>query len=207
MTIDEYEAIRLIDHEGMTQEECAKKMNVARTTVQNIYVVARKKIAESLVNSKTLHIEGGEYELCDGKCDGSGCNRNSRAISNGIRGEIMKIAIPVDANNMQTTVSPSLGRATFFLIYDTDAQTGEFIQNSASSSSSGAGIKAAQIIVDNKAAAVLTPRCGENAAEVLKAANVKLYKTTESLLSANLSLFAEGKLTELCEINAGLNHG
>ena len=76
MTVDEYETIRLIDLEGFTQEECAKQMNVARTTVQGIYVKARKKLAESLVNGKVLLIEGGEYRLCDGL--GNGCGRGCR---------------------------------------------------------------------------------------------------------------------------------
>ncbi|HOV46201.1 MAG: DUF134 domain-containing protein [Spirochaetes bacterium] len=67
MTVDEYETIRLIDLEGFTQEECAKQMNVARSTVQGIYVEARKKLAECLVNGKILLIEGGRYCLCDGK--------------------------------------------------------------------------------------------------------------------------------------------
>ncbi len=66
MTVDEFETIRLIDLEGLTQEECAKQMNVARTTVQGIYAEARKKIAQSLVNGKVLVIEGGEYRLCEG---------------------------------------------------------------------------------------------------------------------------------------------
>lgn len=73
MTVDEYETIRLIDLEGLTQEECSKQMNVARTTVQGIYNEARKKLAQSLVNGKVLSIEGGEYRLCDS--DGNGCER------------------------------------------------------------------------------------------------------------------------------------
>ncbi|HHW31777.1 MAG TPA: DUF134 domain-containing protein [Clostridiaceae bacterium] len=83
MTVDEYEAIRLIDLEGFTQEECSKQMNVARTTVQGIYVEARKKLAESLVNGKVLLIEGGEYRLCDGL--GNGCGRGCRRHRNGWR--------------------------------------------------------------------------------------------------------------------------
>lgn len=75
MTIDEYETIRLIDLDKLTQEECANQMNISRTTVQSIYDVARKKIAESLVNGKILWIEGGEYQICDGK--GHGCGKGS----------------------------------------------------------------------------------------------------------------------------------
>lgn len=71
MAIDEYESIRLIDYEGLTQEECAEQMNVARTTVQAIYVSARKKIAECIVMGKHLEISGGDVQLCEH----SDCNK------------------------------------------------------------------------------------------------------------------------------------
>lgn len=70
MTVEEYETLRLIDYEGLMQEECAERMNVARTTVQRIYNDARKKTAEFLVGGKALLIEGGDFVLCDDSCNG-----------------------------------------------------------------------------------------------------------------------------------------
>lgn len=93
MAIDEYETIRLIDLEGLTQEECAGEMHIARTTVQRIYSDARKKIAESLIDGKGLLIKGGDYKLCNDIGDGCGsgtCNINiggQSALNNQIRGE------------------------------------------------------------------------------------------------------------------------
>ncbi len=65
LTIDEFETIRLIDYLSFNQEEAAKQMNVARTTVQRIYNIARQKISQSLIEGSVLIIEGGEIVLCE----------------------------------------------------------------------------------------------------------------------------------------------
>ena len=64
MSVDELETIRIIDHLGCTQEDCAQQMGVARTTVQAIYTSARQKLADALINAKPLSISGGDYTLC-----------------------------------------------------------------------------------------------------------------------------------------------
>ena len=66
MSVDEYEVIRLVDLEGLTQEACAVQMEIARTTVTGICDAARRKLADALVNGRPLVIEGGNYRLCDG---------------------------------------------------------------------------------------------------------------------------------------------
>ena len=82
MSVDEYETTRLIDLEELTQEECALRMDVARTTVQRMYNIARKKIATALSQGAILKIEGGNYTLCDTDEVRSGCGRCRRHGNN-----------------------------------------------------------------------------------------------------------------------------
>lgn len=70
LKLEELEAIRLKDLEGFEQGECAEKMEVSRPTFQRILLSAREKIADSLVNGKIIHIEGGNFtqNICPVKC-------------------------------------------------------------------------------------------------------------------------------------------
>ncbi|MHB1485427.1 MAG: DUF134 domain-containing protein [Saccharofermentanales bacterium] len=90
MTVDEYETIRLIDLEGLSQEECSAQMNVARTTVQLIYNNARFKLAESLVKGRMLQIEGGEYKLCEGDARPCGKERCPKCGCRNLKEKILK---------------------------------------------------------------------------------------------------------------------
>jgi uncharacterized protein len=63
LTVDELEAIRLADLEGLYQEQAAEKMKVSRPTFGRIVESAHKKVAEALVKGKALKIEGGEFEM------------------------------------------------------------------------------------------------------------------------------------------------
>ncbi|MFA9377622.1 MAG: DUF134 domain-containing protein [Lachnotalea sp.] len=78
LNLDEYEVIRLIDFEKLTQEQCAAQMIVSRTTVTSIYEAARFKMADAFINGKKLIIDGGKFRLCEHnkECCGKGCKNN-----------------------------------------------------------------------------------------------------------------------------------
>ncbi len=80
MSVEEYETIRLIDYEGFAQEECCKYMNVAKTTVQQIYNHTTKSCKNNC-RGLSLKIRGGNYKLYDGKeqyCGCGGCQKHNR---------------------------------------------------------------------------------------------------------------------------------
>lgn len=63
LTVDEFEAVRLADHQGLYQEQAAGEMNVSRQTFGRIVASARKKVAQALVEGCVLRIEGGKIEM------------------------------------------------------------------------------------------------------------------------------------------------
>ena len=113
----------------------------------------------------------------------------------------MIIAIPVDEG--KETVCVSFGRAPYFLIHDTESDETNALENPAAEAQGGAGIQAAQFVVDTGAEALITVRCGQNSADLFRAANLKIYRAHGGGASENLRLLSEGKLEELTSFHAG----
>ena len=118
----------------------------------------------------------------------------------------MIVAIPIDRLVAQAEVCVSFGRAPGFYLYDTQTETAQMLPNPAADAQGGAGIAAAQFVVDQKADVLITPRGGENAAEVLKAAHVKVFKAQGLNVADNLTALKEGKLKVLETFHAGFLH-
>lgn len=68
LPLDGFEAIRLVDQEGLEQEEAARRLGVSRPTVTRILRRARRCVADAIVNGRTLLIEGGPVERRTGSC-------------------------------------------------------------------------------------------------------------------------------------------
>ena len=128
LTLDEYEVIRLVDLEEKTQGACAAQMDVSRSTVQEIYESARKKIAACLVYGRPMVIRGGNYRLCGGRergC-GQGCRQGPLPVRQDApdprkqEGEsTMKIAVTYENGQ----IFQHFGHTQAFKIYEiTDGQ-------------------------------------------------------------------------------------
>ena len=68
MALDEFEAMRLADLEGLYQEQAAERMNVSRPTFSRIIESAHRKTADALVHGKALRIEGGPVQIQERRC-------------------------------------------------------------------------------------------------------------------------------------------
>ena len=88
----------------------------------------------------------------------------------------MKILISSTGDNLESLIDPRFGRAAYFIIVDTDSMEFEVINNKTIAFGGGAGVKAAQTVVDKDVAAVITGNMGPNAMNVLPIAQIDIFK-------------------------------
>ena len=193
LTVDEYETIRLMDREGLSQEECGQRMNIARTTVQMIYTASRKKLADALVEGRPIRIEGGEYRLCDGdisSCGQKACFKHKINLQHEKpKGDtIMRIAVTYE-NGM---IFQHFGHTQQFKVYD--VQDGRIVSAQVvDTNGSGHGALAGVLTALN-ADALICGGIGGGAQMALAAAGIALYGGVSGSADAAAQALAEGKL-------------
>lgn len=174
LTIDEFETIRLIDDEGLTQEECAAQLGIGRTTAQKIYETARKKIADALVHGYALKIKGGDIRLCNGSaafCYKKDCFKRQLQKQYKIeKGDtIMRIAVTYENGE----VFQHFGHTEHFKVYD--VEDGKIVKSEiVDTNGSGHGALAG-ILSAIKADILICGGIGGGAQMALSEAGIKLY--------------------------------
>lgn len=169
LSVDEFEAIRLIDYRKLTHEQCARQMNIARTTVTAIYESARYKLADSLLHGKRLLISGGNYCLCDGTA-AECCEYHCHHYHPKQRKEgIMRIAIPYE-NEM---IFQHFGHSKKFKLYDVadGAITAQQVVDTAGNGHSAL----AGFLTQNHVDIVICGGIGGGAQAALAQAGIQLY--------------------------------
>ena len=194
LSVEEYEAIRLIDYEGLTQEECAGHMNLVRTSVTAIYAGARKKLADSIVNGKALSIGGGNYELCQGNLS---CCRRRIVSGNRCLGRMkeewrkQKMVIAVTYEDGQ--VFQHFGHSEFFKIYQ--VEDGKILQSEVQDTNGQGHGALAGFLKEHQVNVLICGGIGGGARAALQAAGIELFPgvtgnaddAVKALLEGNLS--------------------
>lgn len=194
LTIDEFETIRLIDKEELSQEECGAQLGVGRTTAQKIYDRARKKLADALVLGLPIKIEGGDYRLCNGTADY--CYKNDCFIKqiqtefSFNKGEnIMRIAVTYENGN----IFQHFGHTEKFKVYD--VEDGKII-NAEIIDTNGSGHGAlAGVLSAIRADALICGGIGGGARTALAEAGIQLYGGVSGNADEAVNAFIAGNLS------------
>lgn len=193
MCVEEYETIRLIDKEGFSQEQCSAYMQIARTTVQRIYDLARQKIATALVEGRPLRIEGGDYEICDGQrtdCGHGACLKQQyrQQFYNGKGENIMRIAVTYENEE----IFQHFGHTQKFKVYD--IQDGKIVDAKVvDTQGSGHGALAGVLTALN-ADMLICGGIGGGAQIALASAGIKLYGGVSGNADAAVEAFLNNEL-------------
>lgn len=193
LTVDEYETIRLIDWEGLSQEESGEFMKVARTTVQQVYASARKKLAQVIVNGCSLQIEGGDYRLCRGddvSCRYHSCFKQEyhQQYAKSKGENMMRIAVTYENGE----IFQHFGHTKQFKVYD--VQDGKIVASEVvDTNDSGHGALAGVLTALNTDV-LICGGIGGGAQMALAAAGIKLFGGVSGKADVAAEAFAAGEL-------------
>ncbi len=206
LTVDEYETIRLIDKEGLSQEQCSQSMQIARTTAQKIYDSARKKLADVLVDGRPLKIEGGEYRICNGTnrfCGRDECFKQEiYQIYQKPKGDkIMRIAVAYENGQ----VYQHFGHTEQFKIYD--AEDGKIISSEVVGTNGQGHGALAEVLNALHADVLICGGIGGGAQAALAAAGIKLYGGVTGAADAAAEALLAGTLAYMPNVQCSHHEG
>ena len=119
----------------------------------------------------------------------------------------MKIVVPANGVNLDAPASPVFGRCSTYIFVDTETMHFEAVENPAVSASGGAGIQAAQFVIERGAQAVLTGNVGPNAFGVLRAASIHTYLFEGGTVREAIEAYKRGLLQSVGEANVAAHSG
>lgn len=174
LTIEGYEALRLVDLLGQSIEEASVVMGVSRHIVSRVLAEGRRVVASAIVRGMALRIEGGNYRVKEEQTP------SQQIITK--ENNMTMIAITSEGPGLESRVDPRFGRAAGFVIVNTETMETEYLDNGASQTMAhGAGIQTAQNIADKGVTVVLTGYVGPKAWQALQAAGIKVGQDLENL--------------------------
>ena len=207
LTVDEYETIHLIDREELSQEECGDRMRISRTTVQQIYASARRKLADALVDGRPLVIGGGDYRLCDGKNQPCGVCRLQtlrQTFSKPKGRNIMRVAVTYENGE----IFQHFGRTEQFKIYDIADKR---VVSSEVVGTNGVGHGAlAEVLRTLRVDALICGGIGGGAQAALAAAGIRLYGGVSGSADEAVNALLDGSLAFNPDVHCdhhGHHHG
>lgn len=118
----------------------------------------------------------------------------------------MKICVSSAGKEKSSSADPRFGRCQYFVIVDTEAVDFKVIENDGITSQQGAGIAAAQQVLNEKVDVVITGNMGPNAMKLINGADIKVYKFQGSTVEEEVKLFLDNKLTTI-DKPAPAHHG
>jgi len=118
----------------------------------------------------------------------------------------MNIIITANGAGLDAPSSPIFGRCPVFVFVDTDTMAVESVNNPAAAAGGGAGIQAAQLIVEHGAQAVISGNVGPNAFNVLQAANLPVYTFNGGTVRQAVEAYKEGQLNAINKATSGPHH-
>ena len=210
LLVEEYEAVRIIDLEKRTHDQCARQMEISRTTVTEIYEKARFKIADALINGKPLLIKGGNYRICQESdccaCRSECCPRvRKQFVAPGLQGvSNMKIAVPCKND----AIFQHFGMAPSFKLYVVDNGV---VTSSATVPGAGHGHAAVvNLLVKNGVDTVICGGLGGGAVAALAQAGIALFAGNEGETDKAVQALIAGELqnnVEAATAGRGHRHG